>query len=95
MLNKSNKKDKYRSELFSKMICLYAQILKSKLELLENNQDFFWSNFSIVNFFAEGKGSILKFKILKELYAYWSHCIKIHKALVQSTFLKSIMVYIQ
>ena len=55
-----------------------------KLEVLENNRDFFRSNFSLKAIKVDGKGSILKFKLLKELLAYWSHCIKIHQMIIQS-----------
>jgi len=49
-----------------------------KVEIYENNKEFMRSNFSLVAIKDDLKGSILKFKVLKELIAYWSHCIKIH-----------------
>jgi hypothetical protein len=48
MLKKKSKKDKYRSENFANLICLYARILKMKLELYSNNWDFVRINFSLI-----------------------------------------------
>ena len=72
----------------------YAKLLKDKLELYQSLNIFLRINFSVIQISCEGRGSILKFPVIKSLLQYWTSLIKIHHSLTSEAFLKPIIAFI-
>lgn len=90
-------KDEYRSDYFSKLICLYCEILISKFDLYQKHRSMISQGFSLNPYFSNRskiEGSPLSIKVIRNLFNYWKQLIGIHQRITQSTYLRKIVSFI-
>jgi hypothetical protein len=90
-------KDEYRSDYFSKLICLYAQILTTKYDIFDKHQHLFSQCYSLEKYFMNKdqiEGSPLALKVIRALFNYWKQVTGIHHKITQSTYLRKIIAFI-
>lgn len=94
---RKDRNDEFRSEYFSKLICLYAQILTTKYDVFTKHKHLFSQCFSLEKYFKNKdriEGSPLALKVIRSLFNYWKQITEIHYKIIQSTYLRKIIAFI-
>jgi len=97
ILKHKAKKDEYRSDYFSKLICLYCEMLLAKIDFYNKHKKMISQNFSLGPFFKNRKkldGSPLSIKVIRDLFNYWKQVTSIHQSITQSSYLRKIISFI-
>lgn len=97
IMKTKTKKDEYRSEFFSQVICLYSEILIMKYDLYHKHKLMISQNFSLAPFFANKSKidrSPLSIKVIRDLFNYWRKVTDIHDKITNHSYLRKIISFI-